>query len=72
MRGSSIRPFFVFILLFSALPAFAQVPNPPKTPQLTTQFNFSPPGARSLGMGSSFIGLADDATASESNPLQDL
>jgi long-subunit fatty acid transport protein len=32
------------------------------------QFNFSPPGARSLGMGAAFIGLADDATASESNP----
>ena len=26
------------------------------------------PGARSLAMGASFIGLADDATASESNP----
>jgi len=32
------------------------------------QFNFSPPGARALAMGSTFIGLADDATASESNP----
>jgi long-subunit fatty acid transport protein len=32
------------------------------------QYNFQPPGARSLAMGASFIGLADDATASESNP----
>jgi long-chain fatty acid transport protein len=32
------------------------------------QYNFAPPGARSLAMGASFIGLADDATASESNP----
>ena len=32
------------------------------------QFNFSPPGARSLAMGSAFSGLADDATAAYSNP----
>jgi long-subunit fatty acid transport protein len=31
-------------------------------------YSFAPPGARSLAMGASFIGLADDATASESNP----
>ncbi len=31
-------------------------------------FNFSPPGARALGMGATFIAIADDATASESNP----
>ncbi len=32
------------------------------------QYNFAPPGARSLGMGASFVGLADDATAAASNP----
>ena len=32
------------------------------------QFNFSNPGARALGMGGAFIGLADDASAAESNP----
>ena len=32
------------------------------------QFSFSPPGARSLAMGSAFSGLADDATAAYSNP----
>lgn len=32
------------------------------------QFNFSNPGARSLGMGGAFLGLADDATAAYSNP----
>jgi long-chain fatty acid transport protein len=36
--------------------------------QPPVQFNFAPPGARSLGMGAAFIGLADDATAAESNP----
>ena len=32
------------------------------------QFNFSPPGARSLGMGGAFVALADDATAAFTNP----
>jgi len=32
------------------------------------QFNFSLPGARSLGMGGAFSGLADDATAAYTNP----
>lgn len=32
------------------------------------QFNFSPPGARSLGMGGAFLGRADDATAAYANP----
>lgn len=32
------------------------------------QFRFSSPGARSLGMGGAFVGLADDATAAYTNP----
>ena len=32
------------------------------------QFSFTPPGARSLGMGGAFSGLADDATAAYANP----
>src|SRR5687768_11773546 len=31
-------------------------------------FSFSNPGARSLGMGGAFVGAADDATASYTNP----
>lgn len=31
-------------------------------------FGFSNPGARSLGMGGAFLGLADDATAAYTNP----
>src|SRR5258708_17646460 len=31
------------------------------------QFNFSSPGARSLGLGGAFLGLADDATAAYTN-----
>lgn len=33
-----------------------------------TEFNFSSPGARSLGMGGAFVALADDATAAFANP----
>ena len=32
------------------------------------QFNFSDPGARSMGFGGAFVALADDATAAFSNP----
>ena len=32
------------------------------------QFDFSLPGARSLGMGGAFVSLADDATAAQANP----
>ncbi len=32
------------------------------------QFNFANPGARALGMGGAFLGLADDATAAYTNP----
>lgn len=32
------------------------------------EFNFTTPGARSLGLGGAFIGLADDATAAFTNP----
>jgi long-subunit fatty acid transport protein len=32
------------------------------------QFNFANPGARAMGMGGAFLGLADDATAAYTNP----
>ncbi len=32
------------------------------------QFSFGNPGARALGMGGAFLGLADDASAAEANP----
>ena len=35
---------------------------------IATQFNLSTPGARSLGMGGAFLGLADDTTAAYTNP----
>ncbi len=55
----------VALCLF-ALPAFAQNTDIESLAGLT--FNFRNPGARSLGMGGAFLGLADDATAAETNP----
>ncbi|HET7433377.1 MAG TPA: outer membrane protein transport protein [Thermoanaerobaculia bacterium] len=49
-----------------ALPAAAQNVDIESLSGL--QFNFGNPGARSLGMGGAFLGLADDASAAEANP----
>jgi long-chain fatty acid transport protein len=69
MRRASSALFAFVSLLAVTLPASAQL-EPPEA-QIApppVQYNFAPPGARSLAMGASFLGLADDATASESNP----
>lgn len=61
--------FLALVALLGAPTAEAQAP--PSTRVIgppPVQYNFAPPGARSLAMGAAFIGLADDATASESNP----
>ena len=49
--------------LWSAAPAEAQ-----SSLQVPIQFDFLSPGARSLALGSAFVGLADDATAAWVNP----
>jgi long-chain fatty acid transport protein len=56
----------VALCTVGALPAFAQ--NTDIEALAGLQFNFGNPGARSLGMGGAFIGLADDASAAEANP----
>jgi len=50
----------------AALPLAAQNTDIESVSGLT--FNFGNPGARSLGMGGAFLGLADDASAAEANP----
>lgn len=57
----------VVALTFTAAGAAAQE-RAPDIGFSAIPFNFSPPGARSLAMGGSFIGVADDATAAASNP----
>src|SRR5688572_25334919 len=59
----SLCGFFLIIGLGATNVAFAQT-----TAQFPLQFDFLTPGARSLALGSAFIGLADDATAAISNP----
>lgn len=53
-------------LILLATSAFAQNTDIESLSGL--QFNFGNPGARSLGMGGAFLGLADDASAAEANP----
>jgi long-chain fatty acid transport protein len=60
------------VFLFLAICALATVPLAAQNTDIESlaglQFNFGNPGARSLGMGGAFIGLADDASAAEANP----
>lgn len=54
------------VALCLAVPVFGQNTDIESLSGL--QFNFGNPGARSLGMGGAFLGLADDASAAEANP----
>lgn len=62
-RGSTVGWALVLTLL--AAPLAGQV-----TEEIygALQFQFGTPGARALGMGGAFVGLADDATAAFANP----
>lgn len=69
-------PGHVLIGLALALSALSGLPAPSGRAHAQTnletnagiQFNFALPGARNLGFGGAFVALADDATASYSNP----
>jgi len=58
--------FLVAVCVLVVLPVAAQ--NTDIEALSGLQFNFGNPGARSLGMGGAFLGLADDASAAEANP----
>ncbi len=58
--------FLLVLAVFACLPAVAQ--NTDIEALSGLQFNFGNPGARALGMGGAFLGLADDASAAEANP----
>lgn len=57
---------FAIILVLVAMPALAQNTDIESLSGL--RFSFGNPGARALGMGGAFLGLADDASAAEANP----
>ena len=62
-------PRICVIAAATAASGLAQAGELPNTEGIAgLQFNFSPPGARSLGMGGAFLGRADDATAAYANP----
>jgi long-chain fatty acid transport protein len=61
-----MRKVLLVLVLLAALPTLAQ--NVDIEALSGLQFNFGNPGARSLGMGGAFLGLADDASAAEANP----
>ena len=58
----------IAILLLVALPGPSGVLAQDPEPIVPLQFNFSDPGARSMGFGGAFVALADDATAAFANP----
>src|SRR5688572_23077717 len=61
-----MRKSAIILMALLALPAAGQ--NVDIEALSGLQFNFGNPGARSLGMGGAFLGLADDASAAEANP----
>jgi len=66
-HGRSARRIapIAFVLFLWPAAAFAQSGQ---TAQIPLQFDFLNPGARSLGLGSAFTAVADDATAAFTNP----
>ena len=66
---SSVRtwalPLCLLTSLFFAMPTMAQVDDEVIS---GVQFNFTPPGARSLGLGGAFLAVANDATTAYTNP----
>src|SRR6266487_2842871 len=69
VRGGSFMRKSVHLLALCALVTFPLAAQNTDIESLSgLQFNFGNPGARSLGMGGAFLGLADDASAAEANP----
>lgn len=60
---AGVAAFVAWLVTFNASAASAQA-----SLQVPMQFDFLNPGARSLAVGSAFIGLADDATSAFTNP----
>ncbi|MCG8461573.1 MAG: outer membrane protein transport protein [Holophagales bacterium] len=66
--GLSLLVFSVTIGLTQPARGQDDRPNPQGRFAAPPPFDLLPPGARALGLGGAFIGVADDATASEANP----
>ena len=69
MLGSSRKSAAIIgTLAASALLVIAASASAQSTAQMPMQFDFLPPGARSVGMGTAFVAAADDATSAFTNP----
>lgn len=68
MRFHRLSSVALLLLVAGALGSAGALGQEPPQPIVNLQLNFSDPGARSLGFGGAFIGLADDATAAFANP----
>jgi long-chain fatty acid transport protein len=66
--GGIMRNVFLVTAMLTLAAAPAATQNTDIESLSGLQFNFGNPGARSLGMGGAFLGLADDASAAEANP----
>lgn len=66
MKSIQKTCLLVAALAVPGLTLAGELPN--TVPMSGLQFNFSAPGARSLGMGGAFLGRADDSTAAFANP----
>src|SRR5205814_7244177 len=64
----AVRVVLVLLMACFGATALADAQTNDEVPYPQLQWNFSTPGARANGMGRSFIGLADDATAAITNP----
>ena len=65
LRNRGANPLAFGLLALLAAPVLAQVDDEVIA---GVQFNFTPPGARSLAMGGAFLAVANDATAAFTNP----
>src|SRR5256714_13717995 len=63
-----MRKFCLFLAISAAFTLQLAAQNTDIEALSGLQFQFGNPGARSLGMGGAFLGLADDASAAEANP----
>src|ERR1700685_3094664 len=65
-----VRPMRIVLTLVIGILGFAAGATAQTNDEIfpQCQWNFSTPGARANGMGRAFIGMADDATASVTNP----
>ncbi len=67
-RGPFVQHILIALAVWTCCAWTDSLVHAQATAQIPLQFDFLNPGARSLAMGSAFVGAADDATAAFANP----